>query len=205
MDIRYSRVLKWINTHEKPYLDRWIESVSPNQIESKKWLADSLYNCKIPKNDEGKCNVEIVGGWFGFPLIDYLSSSAPFINKINMYDVDPIACRIARKYVEFFRPRFDVIIHERDYFTQTDSRRAHIVINTSSEHMPSIEVLNQYLISPNNSLMVLQSNDMFDEPDHINCVRSLEEFEKNSGLKNIMFKGSLPLGDYNRFMLMGMY
>lgn len=205
MDIRYSRVLKWINTHEKPYLDRWIESVSPNQIESKSWLCDNLRNCKIPKNDNGKVNIEIVGGWFGFPLIENLNNSMDFINKINLYDLDPIACRIARKYKEVFNFKFDIIIHERDYFDQKDMRRAHIVINTSSEHMPSIEPLKEYLISPSNSLMILQSNNMVDEPDHVNCVESVDELVKKSGIKNVMYKGSLPLGNYNRFMVMGMY
>lgn len=205
MDIRYSKVLKWVNTHEKPYLDRWIESVSPNQIESKLWLTESLIKCRIPKNNEGKINVEIVGGWFGFPLIEYLYKSAPFINKINLYDLDPIACRVARKYVDVFNYPFEIMIHERDYFTQTDERRAHVVINTSSEHMPSIEPLKQYLISADNSLMVLQSNNMFDEPDHSNCVNSVEELIELSKLSKVMVSDSLPLGKYNRFMVMGYY
>ena len=205
MDIRYSRVLKWINTHEKPYLDRWIESVSPNQIESKLWLCENLRNCRIPKNDHGKVNIEIVGGWFGFPLIQNLNTYMDFINKINLYDLDPIACRIARKYREMFDFKFDITVHELDYFEQKDMRRAHIVINTSSEHMPSIEPLKEYLISPNNSLMILQSNNMVDEPDHVNCVENVDELVKKSGIKNVMYKGSLPLGNHNRFMVMGMY
>lgn len=212
MDIRYSRVLKWINTHEKPYLDRWIESISPNQIESKSWLARNLRDtipafgrAKRYQNSEGKSNIEIVGGWFGFPLIYYLSQYYSHINKVVLYDLDPIACRIARKYIEIFNYNFEIKVYEMDYFEQRDTRRAHIIINTSQEHMPYISPLKEYLISPEKTFVVLQSNNMFNEPDHSNCVQSVNELSDKSGLSSVIYRGELPLGNYNRFMVMGTY
>ena len=212
MDIRYAGVLKWINTHEKTYLDRWVESVSPNQIESKKWLAENLVKTlpafgriKRYQNAEGKSNIEIVGGWFGFPLIQYLYEQYPHINRVTLYDIDPVACRIARKYVEVFNYKFEINVYNMDYFEQTDERRAHIIINTSQEHMPQISRMKEYLISPEKTFVVLQSNNMFDEPDHLYCVNNLDELLDNSGLSEVIYKGSLPLGVYNRFMVMGNY
>ena len=51
--------------------------------------------------------------------------------------------------------------------------------------------------------MLLQSNDYFSEPTHINCVESVEAFERLAGLAALRFSGTLPMKKYNRFMLIG--
>jgi hypothetical protein len=212
MDIRYAKILKWIRRYEPKSIDRWMESVSPNQIESKLWLAKNLKQT-LPafgrlrryQNDEGKSNIEIVGGWFGFPMIQYLHDVYPQINRITLYDVDPIACKICRKYIEAFNYNFEIRVFNLDYFEQSDIRRAHIIINTSQEHMPSISRMKEYLTSPEKTFVVLQSNNMFYDPEHTNCVNSVNELADNSGLTEVIYRGELPIGDYNRYMVMGSY
>ena len=56
---------------------------------------------------------------------------------------------------------------------------------------------------PAGMLMVLQSNDMFDEEDHVNCVADLEDFKRQAPLSELLFAGALPLKRYTRFMLIG--
>ena len=72
MDIRYAKMLKWFQHNHPNYLDRWIESVSPNQIICKRWLVDTLKTVQIPRGANDRFTVEIVGGWYGFPLIQFL-------------------------------------------------------------------------------------------------------------------------------------
>jgi hypothetical protein len=212
MDMRYAKVLKWIRTHEPNSIERWMESISPSQIESKQWLAKNLASTlpafgriKRYQNDDGKSNIEIVGGWFGFPMIQYLYQHYPYINRIALYDIDPIACKIAKKYVEAFNYDFEIRIRNIDYFDQMDRRRAHIIINTSQEHMLPIDTLKEHLITPEKTFVALQSNNMFDEPDHLYCVNDVNELADKSGLSEVIFRGSLPLGNYHRFMVMGNY
>ena len=51
--------------------------------------------------------------------------------------------------------------------------------------------------------VLLQSNDYFSEPTHINCVASVEEFAKQAALTTVEFAGALPTKKYTRFMLIG--
>ena len=50
---------------------------------------------------------------------------------------------------------------------------------------------------------MLQSNDYFSEPTHINCVNSVDEFAQQAGLSQLNYAGSLKLPKYTRFMLIG--
>ena len=56
---------------------------------------------------------------------------------------------------------------------------------------------------PKGTNVLLQSNDYFSEPTHINCVESVEAFERLAGLAELRFSGTLPMKKYNRFMLIG--
>ncbi|TIV21624.1 MAG: class I SAM-dependent methyltransferase [Mesorhizobium sp.] len=56
---------------------------------------------------------------------------------------------------------------------------------------------------PQGTNVLLQSNDYFSEPTHINCVVSLAAFEAMAGLREVRFSGELPTKKYTRFMLIG--
>ena len=53
------------------------------------------------------------------------------------------------------------------------------------------------------SLIILQSNNYFEIEDHINCYNSVDEFEKSLKLNTILFKGTLKLDKYDRYMIIG--
>ena len=69
MDIRYSKILKWYYSNHKSSMDRLVESLSENQVTCKNWLVDSLDKVEIPRDENGQFTIEIVGCWFGFPLL----------------------------------------------------------------------------------------------------------------------------------------
>ena len=80
-------------------------------------------------------------------------------------------------------------------------RRPDLVINTSCEHIADLRGWLDLL--PVGMPVVLQSNDYFSDPEHINCVRSLEEFEIQANLSKVAFHGTLGMTKYSRFMLIG--
>ena len=78
-----------------------------------------------------------------------------------------------------------------------------VVINTSTEHITQ-EQYNLWLSNvPENSLIVLQNNNYKEVPDHIRCYDSLHQFADNSGLGDIMYKDTLKLPLYDRYLLIG--
>ena len=72
--------------------------------------------------------------------------------------------------------------------------------------MPSIPdmVKDMRSINPMN-IFVIQSNDLFDEPDHYNCVRSAEELVEKNRMNTVYFKGQLEFDNYTRYMIIGSY
>ena len=60
-----------------------------------------------------------------------------------------------------------------------------LVVNTSCEHIADVRGWLDLL--PAGTRVLLQSNDYFAEPTHINCVASLEEFAGLAGLGDVRF------------------
>ena len=54
-----------------------------------------------------------------------------------------------------------------------------------------------------NSVIAIQSNNLFDIPEHINCVTSIDSMKKKFKLKEIFYEGEKDLWGYKRFMLIG--
>lgn len=74
-----------------------------------------------------------------------------------------------------------------------------MVVNTSCEHMDNtwFEKL------PAGTFVVLQQNDYFSNPQHVNCCKDLEEVKSKYPMQEIYYEGSLDTFLYNRFMLIG--
>lgn len=196
MDIRYAKILKWFQHNHPDKIDRLIESLSPNQIVCKKWLVDNL------PNFNKKIRIEIIGSWFGWPLIEMLFNKYD-ISRIRLYDIDPFACKVTRKYIEIFDYDADFPIFEMSYWDQEKEEiGCELLINTSSEHMVEtlVDHRQNYTSTP---IIALQSNNMFNEPDHVNCVESPEELALLNGIKQIYYKGTLDLDSYERYMVIG--
>ena len=96
------------------------------------------------------------------------------------------------------------IVQFGDFFERTDLRRRHLIINTSSEHMPDIVKMKQYYKDyPTTPLLILQSNDYKEISDHINCVSDETELIAKNHIRQVYYKGMQSLPLYNRYMVIG--
>ena len=207
MRLEYSKILKWFRYNCPDQMERLFDSLSPNQIICKEWLIESLDKVQIPRDEHGKFNIEIIGGWFGYPLIDLLYQKYDKeINRIDIFEIDEFACRAINKYNCIFK-NWHVRVFHQDYFTYQEKRRTHVIINTSCEHMWDMSTNKDCYESPERTLLVLQSNNKTNEPDHTNCVTSCQELLEKNELKE-MYGDWKRMNDntpdkYIRFMVMG--
>jgi hypothetical protein len=207
MKIEYAEMMKWVRHNHPDQMDRWMDSLHPNQIICKQWLVESLSKVQIPQGNDDKFRIEIVGGWYGYPLIDLLyKHHGTYIREIDIFDVDKKACQFINKYKQIFE-HWKVRVFNQDWFTYTEKRRTHMIINTSCEHMWDMSMMKDYFESPDRTLLVLQSNNKTDEPDHVNCVNSCQELLEKNELKEIhgdwkRMNENTP-NKYIRFMVMG--
>lgn len=205
MQLEYAKMLKWIQHNHPDQIWRFVESVSPNQQASKDSLIFGLMekDVVVPRNKDGMINIEIVGGWFGWPLIgNLINHFGEMINRIDFFEIDPIACSFLRKYIELMKPRFEIRIFEMDWFEYKESRRTHVLINTSCEHMPDLISQRPYFIDAHRTLLMLTSNDKVDEPDHINCKESADQLAADNKVK-LLHGDHLVFEDYTRFVVIG--
>lgn len=178
----------------------FLDSMSPNQIQSKIWLTDTL---EMILMDKDNIKIQILGGWFGFPLCNILMQKLN-ICLVENVDIDPRALKIFRRYYsDIEKIVFDS--HERDACEIGNrDKDFHLVINTSSEHMASLPEIIKNKKYNAECLFALQSNNMFHIDDHINCVNNENELVEKSGLTKIMYKGALEMPNgYKRFMVIG--
>jgi hypothetical protein len=194
------------------------DAFSKGQIQSKIWLTDELANIKDNYN-----NVLVLAGWYGqFKLI---YSKKLNYSLMRFVDLDRISCEISdsvfnlkelHKYkVKSVNADINgLTLHKNGYewsvenfkdgSTYNEKFLPNLIINTSSEHM-SEEWYNQIRFKnlDSNPIVAIQSNNLFEIPEHINCVHSTDHMKKKFPMKEILFEGELQLKGYKRFMLIG--
>ena len=191
------------------YLHYWMQAVrqSPDpmrtldafwsgQLKSKEWLIESLTNfCSIKDNP---VSIDIHGGWVG-TLSSMLFQSYIPIKNIRSIDIDPtcepIATMMNKK--EEMMGRFHAVTADMCAIRSD----ADVVINTSCEHISQDQFDLWKSGMPNNSLLVLQSNN-YNILEHIRIAKDLKEFEKQCDIK-VIWSGKLDLPLYTRFMVIG--
>lgn len=194
-------------------------SVGPDQMESKKHLF-KLLTTPLPGKREycpaselyykKDLDIQIYGGWFGYPLIDMLVDTFSNISRITNIDIDTKALDLSRKYtveknlsdIVFFKERNVSDIIETSHSKDKDVR---LVINTSSEHMPDLPQLIENKTYDKKCIFALQSNNMFHVIDqHTNCSNSLNEFVEKTGLKKIFVADTYKMQNgYERYTVIG--
>ena len=200
MDLRYSECLGWFYRRHPNRIKQFIQSVSPKQIKNKKWLVDELV--MLNKNFN---KIQLYGGWFGYPIIDFLDNAFSINYLINI-DCDHDAILVNKRFSkEYFNHNFvDYSKHKvEDYngdFTNID-----LVINTSSEHMKDLPYLIHNKKYNTECIFAIQSNNMFDIDDHFNCVESEDELIKKSKLNKRLYKGKIKFDNYERYMVIGLF
>ena len=173
---------------------RTMDAFWRGQIRSKEWLIENL----MPFI-QNSVSVDIHGGWVG-TLASMLFQSSSSIKQIRSIDIDPscenIACTMNQ--IELEAGRFRAIT--ADMCSTTSD--ADIIINTSCEHITQEQYDEWLLQMPQDSLLVLQSND-YKIPEHIRTSQNIDDFKNQSNLKSILYAGELELPLYKRFMIIG--
>ena len=177
--------------------DRTLETFWGGQIKSKLWLIEQLEKHKAIRNAE--CIIH--GGWNGL-LACMIFNSELGIKHITSIDIDPkckeIASTMNKRYE--MEGKFESVTADMcEYEYKTNP---YFVINTSCEHITQ-EQYNKWLDKvPGDAQIVLQSNNYFELEEHVNCMKSLADFERKSKLK-VSEKMELELPKYTRYMLIG--
>lgn len=175
------------------------DSLSDGQTASKLWVVDTLNQFLDIKLK----NVGIFGGWVGILsrfLHDFVGVSS--VTNIELDGtLEKVNQIVMGRYVE--RSKF---VHSDMYDFDYDANQFDVYINTSGEHIPSIKDWIEKI--PPGKIVIIQSNDYFSHPQHINCVNNVRELEEkileSSNVKDTIYRGTLSLPIYNRFMVVAL-
>ena len=213
------KIFRGIKDYEKKVnKDDIYDAFSRSQIKSKIWLLEEL--AKINTHYD---SVVVMAGWFGQlkSMYDEKMSS----NKFRIVELDKQACN-SSDYIfnlsnlENYKVKAvnadinNLTLHKNGYEWDVENFKdgtkysekflPDLIINTSAEHMNE-EWFHQIRFKElaSNPIVAIQSNNLFDIPDHINCVHSVDHMKKKFPMKEILFEGELQLKGYKRVMLIG--
>jgi len=172
---------------------RTMDAFWSGQLRSKEWLIKNLR-----KHVNKVVTIDIHGGWVG-TLASMLFQSDIYVTSIRSVDIDPSCEPIAinMNKLEEIQGKFKAVTADMCSIRSD----ADVIINTSCEHITQEEYELWLSGHPQNSIIVLQSNN-YQIPEHIRIANSLEEFKEQSNL-DILFAGELELPLYTRWMLIG--
>lgn len=185
---------------------------SKGQIESKRWLVNELEKINMELG-----TVFICAGWYG-SLATFLFESDVRLDKIRSFDIDESCAGIAETFNrlktmdgwKFKASTLDIL--GMDYPTTYTTYRSdgtgleltempNTVINTSCEHIENFaEWYDKILVG---TLVILQTNNFFEIPEHVNCSIDLDDFSRVTPMKEVLYQGQLELSKYTRYMRIG--
>ena len=192
--------------------------MSRSQIKSKIWLIEQLALI-----DSNYANVAAMAGWFG--QIKTIYDQRLTYSKMRIVELDRSACETS-DYVfnsanlENYKVKSvhanvnELILHKNGYEWQVENFKEStsytekflpdLIINTSAEHMTE-EWFHQLRFKQLDSdpVVAIQSNNLFDIAEHINCVHSVDHMQKKFPMREVLFAGELQLKGYKRVMLIG--
>jgi len=194
------------------------DAFSRSQLKSKIWLVEEL--AKIDTNYD---NVVVMAGWFG--QLKSVYDKRLTYAKMRIVELDRSACETSDyifnlSNLENYKVKSvnsditNLTLHKNGYEWNVENFKEgikygekflpNLIINTSAEHMTE-EWFNQIRFKEmaSNPIVVIQSNNLFDIPEHINCVHSVDHMKKKFPMKEILFEGELQLKGYKRVMLIG--
>lgn len=199
------------------------DAFSRSQIKSKIWLVEELEIVRQKLPEPVYKHVAIFAGWYG--QLKSIYDKKLTYRKIRNVEIDRNACE-ASDYI-FNLPELenykvksinaninDLTLHKNGYEWDVENFREgtkysekflpDLIINTSAEHMTE-EWYNQIRFKnmDSNPIVAIQSNNLFDISDHINCVHSVDHMKKKFPMREILFEGELQLKGYKRVMLIG--
>ena len=173
-----------------------LDATSKGQLASKIWLSDTIGHLLHQRFK----NVLICGGWYGtlIPIFNHYNRSEEYTS----IDLDPECELVLNMVVSSVRENTVVTAKTVDMYVY-DYIPHDLIINTSTEHIPSI--VDWLSLIPRGKTVLLQNNNMYGYDGHVNCKSTLEEFSLEvKDHMNIVYSGKLVLPDYTRFMICGM-
>lgn len=192
---------------------------SRGQMQSKLWLVETLRTVLID-NGVDVDNISTVvqyGGWYA-TVAHFLFNEFNIRQYYNL-ELDTECIEIADDFnsVQFCDNwKFksipmnvnDVVWNNRSFLARLTNRQGNpielkispnLVINTSCEHMDD----SWFDKLPAGTLVCLQTNNYFENPQHVNCVASLGEAVGKYKFSKLFYSGELDTQIYNRYMLIG--
>jgi len=192
--------------------------MSRSQMRSKIWLIDQLSQLGLQYQ-----NVAVLAGWFG--QIKTIYDKKLTYRKMRIVELDSTACENS-DYIFNLAELQDhkvkavcaninqLTLHKNGYewlvenfkesTSYTEKFLPDLIINTSAEHMTE-EWFHQLRFKQLDSdpVVAIQSNNLFDIPEHVNCVHSVDHMQKKFPMRQVLFAGELQLKGYKRVMLIG--
>jgi hypothetical protein len=195
MQIDTEHLHHWMQAiRQSPDPMRTMDAFWSGQLNSKEWLIKNLR-----KHVKQFVNVDIHGGWVGVLASMLFQSDVPVMN-IRSVDIDPACESIAinMNKIEEMVGKFHAVTADMVNLRSD----ADVIINTSCEHITQDQYDLWLSGMPNNSLLVLQSNN-YDIPEHVRIAKDLDEFKQQCHIDNVLWQGELELPLYKRFMIIG--
>jgi len=174
------------------------DAFSNGQIDSKLWLCRELeklgWTSKL---------THIYGGWYGVLAFLLLSREQFKVDQIRSFDVDATCEKIADMINENWVIKdWQFKAYSMDCNNELPGN-PDLIINTSTEHFTSMEWFHRI---PSGTRVILQGNNMPHE-DHFVHSNSLEDFENEYTLTDVVYRGSLdfnyPEWSFTRYMIIG--
>ena len=172
-----------------------VHSVDKNHWESKKWLADKLF--ELYGYNEGKFYV--AGGWYGMMAYHLRQKWPGEEMNIVSADCDPMC----EDYAWDLFGDADIDFRTVDVNDEQDFSEYSGIINTSCEHMEQEDLVSIIERKNPNTWICFQTNDFDDLNSHINCFDTSGEFERSLNLDTVKYSGTIALGGFNRHMVIG--
>lgn len=186
-------------------VDNLSDHFSRGQMLSKFWLISELNNIDIDPT-----KIALFGGWYS-TVSFFISMNYENLEQIRSFDVDAnvVEPAIDFNHIEHKQDKFHAITadvtqiqwNKNIFMYDNDSFTPDILINTSCEHMDDTWFKN--IPENTDTVIALQTNDYFENPQHINCVVSIEEALTRYKMREVLFTGELDTGLYKRFMIIG--
>jgi hypothetical protein len=192
-----------------------LDAFSRGQIDSKLWLINVAISLNLELG-----NTWTLCGWIGtLGYLMLLKKAELGLTSVRSFDIDqycaPMADTLNRLSVkdgwQFKASTLDVNSISYDNFAydtlkydgtaQQVTDTADTIINTSCDHMGGTNTWWENI--PLGRLVILQNNNWFENDQHNNSVKDLNEFKHMYPMKELLFSGELDCTLYTRFMLIG--
>lgn len=174
-----------------------LESVRAKQIQSKKYIIHALEKYSNKKEFN---NVAVLGSWNSILLYELMEQNFK-VEHYSFIDIDNYSHHIREQYFKFHNMPINWDSYEvkaEELFATDQAEKYDLIINPSCEHMLDIKAVSGPLY------LLTSSNKSID--DHINPVEHETDLAVKNGINNILYKGSLSLGENEkRFCVLGYY